>query len=356
MDDISTKVFLRKRCLPTLNWVWQSIKPSPHEGGSAAYYSLLSGWAAPYPETTGYLIPSLYDYGRALNDSQWTALANNLAHWICTLQLENGAFPGSIRNKEPLVFDTGMILLGLLAAWEQSQEQHYLQAMEHAVQWMSSCMEPEGYWKQYCFTPGFVPAYHSRIVWALLEANKALQSDELQRLCKKAHSFHLKFFNYKYGIRDAGFFHGEPATTHTLAYTLRGVLESGQILSDLEAIEKAAFSGHTLIGFLKAKGKLAGAYDENWKGDYRFICITGHAQLSLFLARLYELTRNKDFLDGSQKLFEVVASSPFKFPLKGIRGGIAGSKPLWGPYQRFRWLNWAAKFYLDAALMYTKLK
>ena len=34
-----------------------------------------------------------------------------------------------------------------------------------------------------------------------------------------------------------------------------------------------------------------------------------------------------------------------------VRGGIAGSSPIWGDYSRFEYPNWAAKFFADALLM-----
>jgi hypothetical protein len=34
----------------------------------------------------------------------------------------------------------------------------------------------------------------------------------------------------------------------------------------------------------------------------------------------------------------------------GIRGGIAGSTPIYGHYERFTYPNWATKFYIDALL------
>ena len=35
---------------------------------------------------------------------------------------------------------------------------------------------------------------------------------------------------------------------------------------------------------------------------------------------------------------------------EGIRGGIAGSFPIYGPYERMKYPNWAAKFFIDALL------
>ncbi|MEO6422619.1 MAG: hypothetical protein ABIR84_08080, partial [Candidatus Nitrotoga sp.] len=36
---------------------------------------------------------------------------------------------------------------------------------------------------------------------------------------------------------------------------------------------------------------------------------------------------------------------------EAVRGGIAGSFPIWGDYSRFEYPNWAAKFFADALMM-----
>jgi hypothetical protein len=38
-------------------------------------------------------------------------------------------------------------------------------------------------------------------------------------------------------------------------------------------------------------------------------------------------------------------------PDPAVRGGIAGSSPIWGDYSRFEYPNWAAKFFADALMM-----
>ena len=32
-----------------------------HDGGVAGHYSLVDGWSASYPETTGYIVPTIFD-------------------------------------------------------------------------------------------------------------------------------------------------------------------------------------------------------------------------------------------------------------------------------------------------------
>ena len=49
-----------------------------------------------------------------------------------------------------------------------------------------------------------------------------------------------------------------------------------------------------------------------------------------------------DYLKTTQKL---------DVPDTAIRGGIAGSSPIWGDYSRFEYPNWAAKFFSDALMM-----
>src|SRR6202158_5090542 len=34
------------------------------DGGVARHYSLLTGWSASYPETTGYIVPTMIEYAR----------------------------------------------------------------------------------------------------------------------------------------------------------------------------------------------------------------------------------------------------------------------------------------------------
>jgi len=38
------------------------------DGGAARHYSLIDGWGSSYPETTGYIVPTLLDYARRFGD------------------------------------------------------------------------------------------------------------------------------------------------------------------------------------------------------------------------------------------------------------------------------------------------
>jgi hypothetical protein len=36
-------------------------RSSTHDGGVARHYGLIDGWSASYPETTGYIVPTMFD-------------------------------------------------------------------------------------------------------------------------------------------------------------------------------------------------------------------------------------------------------------------------------------------------------
>ena len=51
----------------TFQWIKSSIDAT-NDDGSSAYYRYSSGWKGSYPETTGYLIPTMYDYAAFKNN------------------------------------------------------------------------------------------------------------------------------------------------------------------------------------------------------------------------------------------------------------------------------------------------
>ena len=63
----------------------------------------------PYPEVTGYFVPTLYQWGEA-------ELARTCTTWLLSVQLPDGAFPAP--DGVPYTFDTAQVIRGLCAALE----------------------------------------------------------------------------------------------------------------------------------------------------------------------------------------------------------------------------------------------
>ena len=98
-----------------VQWLYRS-QDVTGGGGSASNYNLVLGWGGPYPETSGYIVPTLYDYASRWGDGEAYRRAERMAEWLLETQLPNGGFPAGDEppSTEPSVFNTGQILLGLV--------------------------------------------------------------------------------------------------------------------------------------------------------------------------------------------------------------------------------------------------
>src|SRR5262249_32341461 len=56
------------------------------DGGVARHYSLITGWGASYPETTGYIIPTMLAYARLRGDEAAHWRAKRMLDWLVSIQ------------------------------------------------------------------------------------------------------------------------------------------------------------------------------------------------------------------------------------------------------------------------------
>src|SRR5262245_31512247 len=64
--------------------------------GVSAGYSIVHGSHPPYPETTGYIIPKLFDYARLTSSDKYRARVCRMADWELKVQLPSGAAQGGL--------------------------------------------------------------------------------------------------------------------------------------------------------------------------------------------------------------------------------------------------------------------
>ena len=67
------------------------------DGGVARHYSLLSGWGPSYPETTGYIVPTMLAWAEARGDEEALDRARRMLDWLTSIQLPDGGFELSLR-------------------------------------------------------------------------------------------------------------------------------------------------------------------------------------------------------------------------------------------------------------------
>lgn len=341
------------RSQAALSWLQRSIVATGHRGSSHSF-ALHRGWAEAYPETTGYLIETLFDYADLLQREDLRKTAFDCADWLLTVQLENGAFPAlTAGNTTPSIFNTGQILFGLTRTISElppqnPQRKTFLKALFRATGWMVEELEPDGAWRRWAYVPGFVPTYYTRAVWGVLKANTILKSESIEFVMRRALYFYATRFLPDHSIRDWGFWPEKPAFTHTIAYTLEGFLECAILLEEADILEKTRAATDRLISVCSEKGRTAGSYDMDGRGDYRFICCTGNGQLSLVCHRFWEITGEEKYRAAAHAFLMEILNYQSKSWLPGMRGAFPGSVPVWGKYLPLRYPNWGVKFFLDA--------
>jgi hypothetical protein len=336
-----------------MEWIEKSLRP---EGGSAAHLTAAGVWSRSYPETSGYIIETLLEYEALSGGGRWAGHAAAIGEWLIGIQRPDGAWAGGVhpaRNPSPSVFNTGQILLGLAALYETTRDQSVLQSLARGAKWLADAEEGAGLWRIGNYRGEFNPTYYTRVTWPMLRAWK-LTGDQSVREAAVRVLEHLRGRRNANGtFSDWGFRPGEPAFTHTIAYTLRGFIESGRLLDETGTyLDLVAPAVERLYRKSELRqGRLAGVLDYDWKGTNDFVCLTGNAQVGLVLLHFESHRPDLRLVNAAAKLVDFVCDQQVTAAGSGrFRGGIAGSHPIWGPYLRLRYPNWAAKFFADSLI------
>jgi hypothetical protein len=94
---------------------------------------------------------------------------------------------------------------------------------------------------------------------------------------------------------------------------------------------------------------MAGRFDQRWQPVAAWACLTGMAQIALVWLRLNDRTPEPRLAEAAGRVIGFLeATHDLASRNGGLRGGVRGSFPVSGDYHRYRVLNWATKFFLDA--------
>ena len=327
-----------------------------HDGGAARDFSLVRGWAPSYPETSGYIVPTLIDAGVRRGDPMLLDRAKRMADWLVSIQFAEGGFQGGTVDAKPVVpvtFNTGQILMGLAAARRQFGDA-YEEPMHRAAGWLVDTMDPDGCWRRFP-TPFAAPgekAYETHVAWGLIEAARASEGTDRARKYAEA-----ALRNARWAITKQlpnGWFEScclsnpDAPLTHTIGYVLRGMTEIFLHTRESDILAAAVLTADAVSSRVRSDGFLAGRLDRSWNGAVDWVCVTGSAQIAHSLLLLFRETGATRYRDAAFALLRYARRTVQVDGPVGIRGGVKGSFPVDGGYGTYEFLNWAAKFVIDA--------
>lgn len=316
-------------------------------GGYAHSYHLATGWKPPYPETTGYIVPSLRRLSDKLGDTVLGASVAAAHRWLTTIQEPEGNFRDLAGCAQ--VFDTGQILIGLNDVVEHGPASSSRVALIRAATWLTSVQEHDGSFVAFAYG-GRPHAYYARVGAALLTAGRVADDEHFRQAGLKNLDWTLKQQEPNGFFRNLSFAN-EPPFLHTMMYVIEGLLD-GYAETGYERF--LASARH----FADRLREMAAARDGLLRSQYRVDygvanperCLTGLAQWSAIAFRFARLLDDSRWRTEGRKSLDFVKQKQIVCADPALNGGIFGSAPIHGRYMRFAIPNWGVKFFIDALL------
>jgi hypothetical protein len=329
------------------------------DGGVAHHYGLITGWSPSYPETTGYIIPTLLHYAKSRDDSSMRERAARMLDWLADIQLPDGGFQGGKVGSEPVVpvtFNTGQILLGLASGVRELGR--HREAMHRAANWLVRTQDSDGCWRQHPtpFAPPGEKCYETHVAWGLLEAARVEEDERFAEAALSNVRWALGRQRENGWLEDCCLTDPSRPLTHTLGYALRGFLEAYRFTQDESLLPAARKTADGLLSALRNDGFLPGRLRADWSGAVDWACLTGTVQIAHCWLMLYQDTGDARYRDAAFSANRYVRRTVRLDGPLDTRGAVKGSFPIDGDYQSYRYVNWACKFLVDANMLEQRVR
>lgn len=321
--------------------------------GSSKGFSLLRGWLPAYPETTGYVLGTLLDYSRRRDNADLVRRADEMGEWEVSVQcLDGGVMEGAVGTlpARSIVFNTGMVLHGYVDLMEVGSGR-FEEAAVRAGGFLRDGLRTDGTWKPAHEYSGIPHTYNSRVSWAMLRLALRRGDDELLAAARRQLDWVTAQQQPNGWFENCVFKPGMLPSTHGIAYTLRGLLESHALVDEPRYLDSAVQASEVLIRKLEVLEVIPALWDRDWNPGSGFECLTGTVQLGGVWLRLFQLTGDARYLNAGLKAIDLAAARQERMSWDAVHGALPGSFPVWGRYAPLQYPNWATKFLADALML-----
>lgn len=337
-----------------ITWLCRTHEATGRQGSSKGF-SLLHGWLPAYPETTGYVIGTLLEYAqRRAERPELVQRAREMGDWERAIQEpDGGIMQGQIGTtpRRSIVFNTGQVLHGWIDL-EEAGHPGYDEPAARAARFLTNGMTGDGTWYSALQYSGLAHTYDSRVAWAMLRWARRAGDDAVRDAAHRQLNWVCSRQRANGWFDDCIFKAGTQPSTHAIAYTLRGLLESHELESESRWLDAVLRTSEVLIRKLEVLPRLVATYDERWRPSASYACLTGTVQLGGVWLRLYDATGDARWLNAGLKAVEQAAAHQETAHWPPIRGALPGSFPLWGRYAPLQYPNWATKFLADSLMLH----
>jgi hypothetical protein len=337
----------------SLDWIGAAQDRSRgQDGGVARHYSLVDGWAPSYPETTGYIVPTMIEQARRLNEPALRQRAARMLDFLVSVQFPAGGFPGGMVGQEPQVpvtFNTGQILLGLAAGVAEWGDR-YRDSMTRAADWLATTQDEDGCWRKFR-TPFAKPddkVYETHVSWGLFEAARVAGRKDWGEAGLKQVRWAIGHMKPNGWMELCCLEEPDAPLTHTLGYALRGILEAWRWSGDDTYLAAGRKLADGLLSAQRNDGSLPGRLRADWSAAVTWVCLTGNVQIAHCWLMLHQATKESRYWEAGRAANAYVRRTIAIDGPPETRGGVRGSFPIDGDYGTFEYLNWAAKFSIDS--------
>jgi hypothetical protein len=348
------------RARAAVAWILRAQKASPDDGVSLGYFPCMrdgSAWRPSYPETTGYIITSLLAFADRYGDADARAAALRMAHWEIAVQMPSGAVQGGPvappDRQTAAAFNTGMVLDGFCSAYAATHDSQLLTAARAAADFLVADLDDAGYFRTNgaFVSSGEIKTYTCLCAWAIYRFGDLVDEQPYRDAAIRSIEAALRQQQPNGWFAHNCLSRSDAPLTHTIGYTLQGVLEVGALTGREDFINAVERSLRGLASQLHPDGYLPGMFYADWEPAVFSSCLTGSAQIAIVAYRAFALTGKPEYRELADRLTNYLK------PLQelhaedaNVNGAIAGSFPLFGEYMRGGYPNWATKYFLDAVL------